>query len=89
MDPAWRTASSFPQMSVPTADEGSIKSGAVLVPGEGARGTVEVRLRLSLLTVQSGALRKNHTVEIRHLVGPIRDAGSAGHRESVSAGLRR
>ena len=76
-------------MSVPQPMKGSIKSGAVLVPREGARGTVEVRLRLSLLTVQSGALRKNHTVEIRHLVGPIRDVGSAGHRESVSAGLRR
>jgi len=37
----------------------------------------------------SGAPRKNHTWETRHLAGPTRDVGSAGRRESVSAGLRR
>ena len=36
-----------------------------------------------------GAPRKNHTLETRHLAGSIRDVGSEGRRESVSAGLRR
>ena len=71
------------------ADEGSLKSGAVLVLREGAKGTVEVRLRLSLLTLQSGALRKNRTWETRRLVRSIRDVGPAGRHESVSASLRR
>ena len=36
----------------------------------------------------SGAPRKNHTSETRRLAGPTQDVGSAGRRESVSAGLR-
>jgi hypothetical protein len=36
----------------------------------------------------SGAPRKSHTWETRHLAGPIRGVGSAGRRESVSAVLR-
>ena len=44
---------------------------------------------LSPAAIPAGAPRKNHTWETRHLAGPIRDVGSAGHGESVSAGLRR
>jgi hypothetical protein len=66
-----------------------LKPGAVLVPREGARTTVEVRLRLNLSTVQSSAPRKNHTWDTRRLAGAIQDAGPAGRHESVSAGLRR
>ena len=39
--------------------------------------------------IPSGAPRMNHTWETRHLAGPIQDAGSADHRGSVSASLRR
>ena len=42
---------------------------------------------LSPATIPAGAPRKNHTWETRHLAGPTRDVGSAGRRESVSAGL--
>lgn len=68
-------------------DQESLKAGALPVPREGARKTVEVRWRLSLLTLQSGAPRKSHTWETRHLAGPIRGVGYAGRCESVSAGL--
>src|SRR5438270_776695 len=40
-------------------------------------------------TDPSGAPRKSHTWETRHLPRSIRGAGSSGHRESVCAGLRR
>ena len=48
-----------------------------------------VRFDLSSAAFSSGAPRKNHTSETRHLAGPTRDVGSAGRRESVSAGLCR
>ena len=39
--------------------------------------------------IPSGAPRKNHTWETRHLAGPIRDVGSGGRRESVAGAPRR
>src|ERR1700730_15863876 len=44
---------------------------------------------LSFATFPVGAPRKNRRWETRHLVGPIRDVGYAGHRGFVAEGLRR
>ena len=63
---------------------------AAVAPTEGDRN----RKRCSGVAVlghsvfPSGAPRKNHISETRHLAGPTRDVGFAGRRESVCAGLR-
>ena len=53
------------------------------------RRIVAFRFDLSSAAFLSGAPHKNHRWETRHLVGPIQGVGGAGHRESVSAALRR
>ena len=67
----------------------TLKSIAVLISRDGSHETDWVLFVLSPAAIPAGAPRKNHTWETRHLAGPIRDVGSAGHGESVSAGLRR
>ena len=62
---------------------------SVVVPiSEGDKNRC-VRFDLSAAAFSSGAPRKNHIEETRHLAGPIPDVACAGPREFVCADLRR
>lgn len=56
---------------------------------DGHQKNAELRVGLSLSAMPSAGLRKNHTLATGRLTGSILDAGSADHRESASADLRR
>ena len=65
-----------------------LRSAVAPVGGDCDQKNCSVCFDLSSAAFPSGAPRMNHTKETRHLAGSTQGVGSAGPRESVSAGLR-